>query len=95
MDFKGDIQTNGAHKSVQDKLLKKDNVAIPDARSFDNKVGDTMSTVDGKKQGKFFLLLIFRKPRGFRNNIGYCVGIIYNVGIILEKTFLNYCYAIY
>lgn len=71
MDFKGDIQTNGAPKSVQDKLLKKDNVAIPDARSFDNKVGDTMNTIDGKNQGKqkplqnfykFFLLLIFRKP---------------------------------
>lgn len=49
MDFKGDIHTNGAPKSGQENLLKKDNVATPEARSFDIKVGDPMDKIDGKK----------------------------------------------
>lgn len=52
MDFKGDIHTNGAPKSVQENLLKKDNVATPEARSFDIKVGDPINKIDGKKEGK-------------------------------------------
>ncbi|MCJ8740158.1 hypothetical protein PDJAM_G00055590 [Pangasius djambal] len=51
MDFKGDIHTNGAPKSGQENLLKKDNVATPEARSFEIKVGDPMDKIDGKKEG--------------------------------------------
>lgn len=52
MDFKGDIQTNGAPKLGQDNLLKTDSMSTPEARSFDIKVGDTMDKIDGKKDGK-------------------------------------------
>lgn len=51
MDFKGDIHTNGAPKSGQDNPLKKNNVATPEARNFDIKVGDPMDKIDGKKEG--------------------------------------------
>ncbi|XP_047676871.1 microtubule-associated protein 4 isoform X2 [Tachysurus fulvidraco] len=52
MDFKGDIHTNGAHKSGQDNLLKKDNMPTLEARSFDNKVGNPIDKLDGKKEGQ-------------------------------------------
>lgn len=52
MDFKGDIHTNGAPKSGQETLLKRDNVATPEDRSFDIKVGDPINKTDGKKEGK-------------------------------------------
>lgn len=52
MDFKGDIHSNGAPKSGQDNLLKKDTMATPEARSFDIKVGNPMDKLDGKKEGK-------------------------------------------
>lgn len=52
MDFKGDIHSYGAPKSGQDSLLKKDNVATPEAKSFDIKVGDPMDKIGGKKEGK-------------------------------------------
>ncbi|KAK3531091.1 hypothetical protein QTP70_010361 [Hemibagrus guttatus] len=51
MDFKGDIHSNGAPKSGQDNLLKKDTMATPEARSFDIKVGNPMDKLDGKKEG--------------------------------------------
>ncbi|XP_017345731.2 microtubule-associated protein tau isoform X1 [Ictalurus punctatus] len=51
MDFKGDIHSYGAPKSGQDSLLKKDNVATPEAKSFDIKVGDPMDKIGGKKEG--------------------------------------------
>lgn len=52
MDFKGDIHTNGAPKSGQDNLLKKDNMPTLEARSFDIKVGNPIDKLDGKKEGK-------------------------------------------
>lgn len=51
MDYKGDIHTNGTPKCGQDNLLKKDNMATAEARSFDIKVGDPMDKTDGKKEG--------------------------------------------
>ncbi|KAM9468517.1 uncharacterized protein map4l isoform 2-T2 [Clarias gariepinus] len=50
MDYKGDIHTNGTPKCGQDNLLKKDNMATAEARSFDIKVGDPMDKTDGKKE---------------------------------------------
>ncbi|XP_026780530.3 microtubule-associated protein tau isoform X1 [Pangasianodon hypophthalmus] len=55
MDFKGDIHTNGAPKSGQENLLKKDNVATPEARSFEIKVGDPVDKTDGKKEDPSFI----------------------------------------
>uniref|UniRef100_A0AAY5ENC1 Microtubule-associated protein n=1 Tax=Electrophorus electricus TaxID=8005 RepID=A0AAY5ENC1_ELEEL len=42
---------DGAPKSVQDSLLKKDFLAGPEARSFTSKVGDTVDNMDGKREG--------------------------------------------
>ncbi|XP_058268851.1 microtubule-associated protein tau isoform X2 [Hemibagrus wyckioides] len=55
MDFKGDIHSNGAPKSGQDNLLKKDTMATPEARSFDIKVGNPMDKLDAKKEDPSFI----------------------------------------